>query len=144
MTTNDSLQQLKIMRAVALECDSLYERVQALGNVAGLALGNAKRSQITGLESIANSALKVGDVRDYLKLRTARQREWQTEGAGQQVLTFIEQDLGAARSRVCKMLNIEDPGQRQAVYLMLIREFVRQLAAHYEFVVKFGPRATPV
>ena len=129
---------LKTMREVGMHLDGLYTKIQELGTLAATSLGGGKRAQITGLESIANSALKVGDVRDYIKIRTARQREWLTHGLGKELLAFIENDLERKRTETCKTLGLNQPMQQQQVYLLFIRELVRQLAAQYEYALKMN------
>lgn len=127
-------QKIKIVREVALRADGFYESAKNLGQKAEQALGPKKRSQITGLESLANSALKVSDVLDFIKARTARQKEWREQQLGPEMLKFIEQDLRRQRDGICASLSIaKDTLEAQEVYLLLIREFVRQVAAQYEF-----------
>lgn len=131
---------LQIARAVAKELDNtdVYNRAQALGSQAvGL-----RRAQISGLESVANGTRKVSDVLDYIKLRTARHREWRTNAIGASLLDALEQDLRARRDGICAELArpgtlggavAVDDYMRQDVYMRLIRGFVAQIAAQYEF-----------
>ena len=130
--------RLEKLRAVAVQADALYNRAESLGAKAAKALSGKKRSQITGLESIANCALKTTDVFDFVKLRSARQKEWRSEGLGQELLEFLNDGLRPAKQRICRNLDI-DAGSAEGleVHLMLIREFVRQLAAHYEYACQF-------
>jgi hypothetical protein len=93
------------------------------------------------LESIANSSQKVSDVFDYLKLRTARQKEWQQHDLGKNLLKYLETDLREKRKHLPK----KDPDlvslnefQQQEVYMLLIRAFVAHLAAQYEFACMEG------
>lgn len=133
--------RMKMLRAVALEADAFYEQAKEFGVQAARALGCDKRSQITGLESIANSTPKVSDVLDYLKLRTARQKEWQQGDLGKHLIHYIETDLKEKRDAICRPaalcrqaeLGKLDPFVQQEVYMLLIRAFVAQLAAQYEF-----------
>jgi|GEM_PF-5099172 hypothetical protein len=86
----------------------------------------------TGLESIANSAFKVSDIFDYIKTRTARhEQRWLR--LGQQLLTYLEQDLGQKRNAICQDLGLSNQEDHQEVYLLLIRAFIQQLVAHYEY-----------
>ena len=131
---------LQIARAVAKELDNddVYARAKNLGNKAmGL-----KRSQISGLENIANGSRKVSDVLDYLKLRTARHKEWQNNGIGAELLHELEQELRKLRDGIWKELEQQVEQQvkaderdyvRQDVYMRLIRGYVAQVAAQYEY-----------
>lgn len=128
-------EDLRIMRQVALQADAFYEDAKRLGTLAAKCLTGQKRSQITGLESICNSTLKVSDVCDYIKMRTARQKEWQQDNLGPKVLEYIEKNIAQRRGLICAVLKIEDKLKQQDIYMMLIREFVWQLAAQYEFAL---------
>jgi len=139
--------EMAFVREVALQADTFYGDSEGFGQRAARALPG-KRAQITGLESIANSSLKVSDVLDYLKKQTAKAKagkEWrQVDTAhkelGQQLIAFIREDLRVKRDAVCNSVS-NSTGQgaseleKQQVFLALIREFVRQVAAHYELGV---------
>jgi len=131
------MQRMKIMRAIDLVTDGgdFYQQAKSLGTEAARALGRDKRSQITGLESLANSSQKVTDVFDYIKLRTARQKEWRIESFGSQLLDFLEQTLPKKRQEVLDHTGITEPGlaQQQDIYMLLIRTFLAHLAAQYEY-----------
>lgn len=134
--------RLQMLREVALRADGFQVQAEDLGSKAARALTDSKRSQVTGLESMANSALKVTDVFDFIKLRTARQEEWRKEDWGTGLLEFVCNDLREQRNKICNALQITSPSlEAQDVHLMLIREFVRQLSAHYEYACKY-PRQT--
>ncbi|NLE46313.1 MAG: hypothetical protein GX620_16465 [Chloroflexi bacterium] len=126
--------RLRMLRQVALRADGFYDTAQNLGKKAAGALTDKKRSQISGLEGIANSALKTTDVFDFVKLRTARQKEWREGDWGAELLRFISRDLRLQRKEICNALGIDSESHDGLeVHLLLIREFVRQLAAHYEY-----------
>lgn len=128
--------RMRILREVALRADGFYDQAQRLGRQAAKSLTDKKRAQISGLESIANCAFKTTDVFDYIKVRAARQSEWQ--GWGPELLTYLSRDLRTPREAVCLALKIDlNSAEGLEVYLLLIREFVRQLAAQYEYACKF-------
>jgi hypothetical protein len=131
-----------MVRAIALQADSedFYTKAKAFGEQAAQALGPAKRAQITGLESVANSSQKVSDVFDYLKLRTARQKEWQHLDLGKNLLQYLETDLRKKRQDLCSDLELASLNafQQQEAYMLLIRAFVAHLAAQYEFACMEG------
>jgi hypothetical protein len=130
--------RMKMLRAVALRADRFYAKAQDLGSRAAQALSDKKRAQINGLEGVANSALKTTDVFDFIKVRTARQDEWRKGGWGPDLLDYLSRDLRGQRKTICTDLKI-DPNSAEGiqVHLLLIREFVRQLAAQYEYACKF-------
>lgn len=146
----DRNRKLLYVREVARVADSFYDDGARFGDWAAEA--GLNRSQITGLESVANSTLKVADVLDYLKKQTARSkpdRDWrhrlQPEAGllGPALITYLSATLRDQRDAVCAAVAARapqaapanpspDPYERQEVHLALIREFVRQVAAHYE------------
>ncbi|MBU0496244.1 MAG: hypothetical protein KKA73_07105 [Chloroflexi bacterium] len=130
--------RMRMLREVALRADGFYPTAERLGHKAAKELTERKRAQITGLESIANSALKTSDVFDFIKIRTARQKEWQNGHWGSELLKFLSQDLRRHREQICAVLQVEpQSAEGLEVHLLLIREFVRQLAAHYEYDCQF-------
>lgn len=140
--------RMKMLRAVALRADKFYPDAEKLGRSAAVALTADKRSQITNLESIANVALKVTDIYDFIKVRTARdaqqsdakkKRGWHQEDLGPKLLAYLSRNLRDERNEICQKLQI-DPNSAEGihVHLLLIREFVRQLAAQYEYACKFS------
>ncbi len=129
----DQQLRIKMLREVALRADGFYDKAEKLGRKAAEELTDKKSSQIKGLEGIANSALKTSDVFDFIKTRTARQEKWQAWGPD--LLEYLSRDLRTARRTICTQLEIDPEGiDGLEVHLMLIREFVRQLTAHYEYV----------
>ena len=138
-------QQMKILKEIAQTADSddFCNRAKELGEGASKAFGSRHRNQMTNLENIANSTLKVTDVLDYIKKQVARSENhkiWRKDNFGTRVKEHIEQSLRAQRREICGRLEgIEEnslDGQR--IYLGLIREFVRQLVVHYGYQVTIG------
>lgn len=139
--------EIVFVRELALQADGFYDEAERFGLWAAHAL-SGKRAQITGLESIANSTLKVSDVLDYLKKQTAKAKtgkEWRQQDAehkelGRQLIAFIHNDLRGKRDAVCDSVansTGQEPSElkKQQIFLALIREFVRQVAAQYELGV---------
>ncbi|NJN68121.1 MAG: hypothetical protein HC884_16120 [Chloroflexaceae bacterium] len=127
----------RMLREVALAADAFYKKAEELGQQAFASLGREKRSQITGLESLANSTQKTSDVFNYIKTRTARQKEWRKKDFGKDLLLYLETTLATERNNIVANLKAQkielDAHQQKEVYLLLIRAFVAQLAAQYEF-----------
>ena len=122
--------------------DDFYNRAKELGEIAASAFGNRHRSQMTNLENIANSTLKVSDVLDYIKKQVARSRaneSWRKDNLGKQLKDYIEEDIRGHRQRICDMPEIQtDAAVAQHAYLSLIREFIRQLVVHFEWTLVEG------
>ena len=138
-------QQMKILREVAqiVDTNDFYNRAKEFGEKASDAFGSRHRNQMTNLENIANSTLKVTDVLDYIKKQVARSNKnetWRKHNFGKRVKEHIEQNLCTQRRDICRELEgIEETSlEGQRIYLNLIREFVRQLVVHYEYWVATG------
>jgi len=133
--------RLKIIREVSVRADNFYTQAEELGSIAARVLKekeeNRHRSQITKLENIANNAMKVTDVVNYLKKQTARIEGWQREILGKRLIDTLGfgGTLEQTSQQICTTLSLADPAIKQHIHLLLIREFVRQLAAQYEWKV---------
>jgi len=125
-------QRLKLMREVAVQADQFYEDAQHFGRTA--VQSDLKKHQLKNLESIADTALKVSDVLDHIKTQTGKHKEWRQRNFGSDLLNYIHHQLMSRRNQVCGALNIPtDRLEAQTVYLYLIRAFLRQLIAQYEY-----------
>ena len=140
-------QRMKILKEIAQVADNngFCNRAKELGEIASQAFGQGHRSQLTNLENIANSSLKVTDVLDYIKKQVAKAEKaktWHQDGFGTRLKTYIEQSLCKQREDICGRLEgIEDSSvDGQRIYLNLIREFVSQLVVHYEYRVTIGEK----
>jgi len=140
------INQVKIIREVNIQAEEFYKDAVELGIHAAYALKVNHRSQMTGLENIAESALKYSDIFDYIKRQTARYPYWQQGpeheksgvAFGERLLNYLERELVNRRESVCKRLSIgdktdEDKQLRRRLYLQLIRQFVRQMVVQYEY-----------
>lgn len=135
------------------ETEAFYAKSQELGLLAaqsfreehGRERQQRHRAQMTGLENIAETSLKVTDVLDYIKKQTARQKGWQNkvgtrgERFGDTLKEVIEHGLEPFIQNVCfEFINItsdEGKQERQEVYRQLIRQFIRQMVVQYEYEV---------
>src|SRR5215469_3062378 len=68
--------EIKIIREVNNQAELFYDEAVKIGDHAAHALGRSHRSQLTGLENVAESALKITDIFDYIKRQTARYNYW--------------------------------------------------------------------
>lgn len=144
---SNKVPEMKIIREVSIEAENFYEDAIQLGDHAAYALQATHRSQMTSLEGIAESTLKTSDVFDYIKKQTARFPYWRegfpehtNQGLGERLLKYLEDDLINKRDGICRKIDIgnqtdADKQERRRIHLLLIRQFIRQMAAQYEFRV---------
>ena len=128
--------EMQIIRAVAFQADAIRDKAEEFGQHAAEAIQDeAGNSQIKGLENIANCALKVSDVLNYIKRQTAKCRpnkSWRKDKFGASLLQFTSEELQRRCDAVAQQLGAADV-ERQRIHLLLIREFMRQMVAHYAF-----------
>ena len=144
--------QMQIIREVNIEAEAFYDEAIQLGIHAANVLTKGHRSQMTGLENIADTALKTADIFDYIKRQTARFSDWQQgdQKSGQPDKPFglrlkkALEDLKDRRDVLCSSERLaigdekhEDKFLRQHVYLLLIRQFIHQMVVHYEYHLNF-------
>src|SRR6266702_4703732 len=149
--------EMKIISEVSNRAENHYEDAIALGDHAAHVLRATHRSQMTSLENIAESAFKISDVFDFIKKQTARFSYWRqsmpenpsapankmaNQGFGLRLKEFLEHHLKKAADELCdpSHLNIgsttdKELQERRRIHLMLIRQFIRQMVAQYEFRV---------
>jgi hypothetical protein len=137
--------EVLFVQQVAIQADNFYGEGERFGGWAAEALGSRQRAQVTGLEGIANSSLKVSDVLDYLKKQTAKDKpgiRWrhlsqERKELGTELIAFIRDQLRQKRDAVCQAvtrLTGQEPSEeeKQQAHIALIRELIRQVAAQYE------------
>ncbi len=146
--------ELKIIREVNAEAEIFYDEAKELGEHAAYALKKGHRSQMTGLENIAESTLKTSDIFDYIKKQTARSIDWRKalprqtkpeDAFGERLRARLEEDLKKRRDTICTRLQIgntsdEEKLARRRIYLLLIRQFIRQMVVHYEYRISLEER----
>ncbi len=124
---------MKIVREINIEAELFYGEAQKLGKHAADALTGKRRSQMTGLENVAENALKTSDIFDYIKRQIARSAEgkdWRApekkaieqpaaqaeqeeqQGFGARLKTYLEKDMEHRRDRVCGRINIAGANDR--------------------------------
>ena len=137
--------QMKILKEIAQDTghEDFYNKAKKFGNAAAKVFGSRHRSQMTNLENIANSTLKVTDILDYIKKQVARSDKdemWRKGNFGIKLKNYIEQSLRARRQEICGKLESveENSSEGQRIYLSLVREFVSQLVVHYEYQATVG------
>jgi len=143
--------EMKIIREVSIQAENFYDDAIKLGDHAAYALKAAHRSQMTSLENIAESTFKTSDIFDYIKKQTSRFPYWRQPvrdqkdsdlGFGERLKNYLESDLKKTLVTICgpKRLEIgdvtdEEKQERRRIYLLLIRQFIRQMVVEYEYQV---------
>lgn len=143
--------EMKIIHEVnaAAADEDFYNAAVSLGDHAAEALKTRHRSQMSGLENIAESTFKTSDVFDYIKKQVARFQHWRQPfselkssnlGFGERLKTYLEKDLAQRRDEVCARLGLGDTSylekqERRRIYLLLIRQFIRSMVVEYEYRV---------
>lgn len=148
------LAQLAIQKAVARKSDERYEKSygegitnspadQLLSAFKGAEKG---MTQVRNLENIAYSTGKLSDIYDFLKKQMGRPgdlgQQWRRDGVGQRLLKELS-DLRTDAKNIVEEVKkayqegIEDDTVRQ-VHLMLCREYIKHVAAHYQYASKVG------
>jgi DNA mismatch repair ATPase MutS len=146
--------EMKIIREVHIQAENFYKDAVKLGDHAAYVLKAQHRSQMTNLENIAESAFKATDILDYIKKQTARFSFWRQQfpedkdgniSFGERLKRYLENNLQTTLENICSpnRLNIgetidEDKQERRRIYLLLIRQFIRQMTVEYEYQVNFG------
>jgi len=143
--------EMKIIREVSNSAEHFYIDAVKLGDHAAQTLKASHRSQLTSLETIAESTLKTSDVFDYVKKQTARFSYWRqpakdsSEGFGERLKNYLEGNLAQRRDIICRRLDIrnqteEQQQEQRRIHLLLIRQFIRQMVAQYEYAVSTGTK----
>lgn len=148
MSTTKS-NEMKVIREVSIQAEKCYNNAVELGEHAAYALKASHRSQMTGLENVAESTFKTSDVFDYIKRQAARQSYWRQPspeqknsdaGFGERLKNYLEKELRDRSGIIYQNLGIgngtdEDQQERNRIYLLLIRQFIRHMVVHYEYRV---------
>lgn len=133
--------RIMMMKEVARVADGLAEKSKSLGEKAEKCFGEKHKSQIRGLENIANSTIKVTDVKDYIKKQTGKHKEWRRHQFGTTLLGEVEAlslKAGEIRGKLEEDFKEHDtsflPSSRE-IHILLIRELVKQVSAHYLYAL---------
>jgi uncharacterized protein YaaR (DUF327 family) len=129
-------ERMKIQKEVAIIVDTFSDNTKAFGKKAKNAFAEKHKSQMRNLENIANSTLKASDVLDYIKRQTGRSEKdkmWKKDNFGNELLDKLEKELKKKRDQISDKLSVTKEIDRLDIYLMLIREFIKQIVVHYEY-----------
>ena len=123
-------------QAIAKMSDKYSASAQEYGQQ--LAKTKLEKTQVRKLETLAYTTNKVSDVTDWLKLHVGRDDKWSQEGLGRELLGILEGLYKEAREITGKIretypLTYDDSDLERQVHLRLIREYLKHLAAHFEY-----------
>lgn len=140
-----SEQTIEIARRVVLEkyiarkSDDYDQRAREIA----VRLTNTEldKTQIRGLETLAYMTDKISDITDWLKTRVGRDekhKRWAKDGIGRDLIATLERLRETAQEVVMEIekgypLSRKDPDLVRRVHLRLIREYLKHLAAHFEY-----------
>lgn len=140
--------RVALERAIARQSDEYDRRAQQYA--ARLISTKLDNTQVRGLETQASTTDRVSDITDWLKLRVGRDSKlerWAKDGIGRDLVTELEGLRRDAKEIVDKLRVGEgrvgegsafaypmDPDLERQVHLRLCREFLKHLAAHFEYL----------
>jgi hypothetical protein len=126
--------RVALEHAIARKSDEYDQRVREYADrLTGTKLD---KTQVRGLETLASTTDKVSDITDWLKLRVGRdsgRERWAKEGIGRDLVTELE-GLRNDAKKIVQELSQRDPDLERQVHLRLCREFLKHLAAHFEYL----------
>lgn len=128
-----------IRRLVAMESDGFFERAQSPADK--LRTAGLDRSQVHSLENIAYSTDRLSDIYDFLKKQIGRPgklgQRWRHRGVGQDLLNALS-GLNRKARDIANIVRADypeaiddDAGRR--IHLELCREYLKHVAAHYQY-----------
>lgn len=99
------------------------------------------KTQIRQIETLAYTTDKISDLTDWLKIHVGRDKDrnrWAQNGIGRNLIATLESLRENAQKIVVKIeerypLSQKDPDLVRRVHLRLIREYLKHLAAHFEY-----------
>ena len=141
MMEETGLLRLALRRELARESDRFYRQAEDMGR--DLALAKLEKAQIHSLETIAYSTDKLSDIWDFVKKQVGRHGQWRHDSVGVRLLSDLR-SLDAVASQVVRRLKEQGrsvtPDTTRQVHLALCREYVRHIAAQFEYGGERGER----
>ena len=128
-----------IQQAVARESDRFFDRAQSPAEK--LRAAGLDKAQVHGLENIAYSTDRLSDIYDFLKKQTGRPgklgQKWQYENVGPDLLSALS-SLGREANQIATAVRAEypeaiDDDAARRIHLELCREYLKHVAAHYQY-----------
>lgn len=121
--------RLKLRREVARVSDGYYADAEKLAE--RMARAGLKTDQVRNLENVAYSTDKVSDVLDLVKRQIGR-GQWPLD-LGEAVLKALRNRRSEAE-RIAKAVDAADDDLPRRAHLLLCREYVKHLAAHFVYL----------
>jgi len=126
--------RVALEHAIARRSDEYDQRVREYADrLTGTKLD---KTQVRGLETLASTTDKVSDITDWLKLRVGRdsgRERWAKESIGRDLVNELE-GLRNDAKKIMQGLGQGEPDLERQVHLRLCREFLKHLAAHFEYL----------
>jgi len=96
-------------------------------------------NQMRSLQILAHQTFSVADIIDFLKFRVGRdsaQTNWARDGIGRELVAELQGLRNDAKAIVAELSKNypPDPDLERQVHLRLCREFLKHLAAHFEYL----------
>jgi hypothetical protein len=125
--------EIAIRKEISLKSDEYFEAAKPLAEIAKQAFGNQNKAQLNNLESIANGAMRVADILDFIKRQTGRSKQWGYIGFGPKLLQRLDESVRKDGQIILETFAKEklDIADLRRIHILLCREFIRHLCAHY-------------
>lgn len=133
--------RLRLLQEVARVSDGYSEVAQELATAMEEAREGSRliitQTQMRSLENVAYTTPKVSDIFDLIKKQIGRGL-WPVE-IGDGLLAALGQRQAEAR-RIAQVVDPQDSDLSRRTYLLLCREFIKHLAAHFIYQRKLHGR----
>lgn len=129
----DIFLHLRLRHEIAAVSDGYDDRAKELAKRMQDDKKKPTPTQVRGLENVAYSTEKVSDIFDLVKKQTGR-GQWSLE-LGQDLLSGLDKCQDDAR-RIARIVGPDDSDLPRQVHLLLCRELIKHLAAHFMFLSK--------
>ena len=133
-----------MLKEVAETADGFEKRTSSLGETAADCFGEKHKSQIRNIENLAYSTNKVTDIKDFIKKQTGKHKEWSKNNFGKDLLEEIT-NLTTGAKKIKEKINLKfvsaeekDLPSIREIHILLIRDFIKQVSAHYFFELSGG------
>ena len=132
---------MKILKEIAYHTSTkeFYNEAKEFGERA--AVNIEKKAQLQNLQTIADSTLKVTDILNYIKNQASKHSYWNKDKFTSDILDYLyekeNEGLHEYQEKIIESENLKelslDHYDKQHVYLLICREFIKQVLVHYNF-----------
>ena len=140
--------EVAVRQLVSRKSDEYYTDTEGFGRLASTNFGEKSKSQIRNLENVANASMSIADILDFIKRQTGRSKQWQQEDFGRTLLERIREPLLADAEAIVEGVKATveqhgfDADDLRRTHILLCREFIRHLSAHYSYKIGVSSRRT--